>query len=137
MDELIKAIVALYSASGGATLRAATPAGMWLSRAPQLLAGTYIVLTPLSAPEDFVMNSTASTIDAQVQWSINNITAGSDTLVVTAMGALRTLYHDTILTGMTGINCLMAKCNNGRGPFLDPDSEGYQYILEGKYMLGR
>jgi hypothetical protein len=83
------------------------------------------------------MNSTAGTIDASVQWSINNITAGSDTLVVTAMGALRTLYHDTILTGMTGINCLMAKCNNGRGPMLDPDSEGYQYILEGRYLLGR
>ena len=137
MDELVKAIFALYFAAGSTAIRTATPGGMWLSRAPQLATGTYIVLTPISAPEDFVMNSTAGTIDAMVQWSVGNINAGSDTLVVTGGAAVRTLYHDTILTGMTGINCLMAKCNNGRGPMLDPDSDGYQYILEGRYLLGR
>lgn len=136
MDELLKAILTLYNAAGGATLKAATPGGMWVNQAPQSASGTYIVLTPISNPEDYVMNSTAGTITALVQWNILNTTKGSDTLVVTAKSALRTLYHDVILTGMTGITCLSAKVDHGRGPMLDPDSEGYMCIVEGKYLLG-
>jgi hypothetical protein len=136
MEELLKAILTKYNATAGATLKSATPGGMWLSQAPQIASGTYIVLTPVSAVEEFVMNSTCSTIEAMVQFGVNNNTVGTDSLVVTAGGYLRALYHDVILTGLTGYTVLMAKCNNAL-LIRDPDSEGYQFILETKYMLGR
>lgn len=107
-----------------------------MDQAPTISSGTFIVLTALSAVDDFVMNSTVGTIDAMVQFSVNNVASGSDTLVVTAGGYLRTLYHDVIMTGLTGITVLMAKCNN----ILlrrDPDSAGYQHITECRYLLGR
>jgi len=136
MDELLKAIVSLYNAADGATLKAATPGGMWLDEAPQNASATFIVLTGVSAVEEFVMNSTVGTIEAVVQFSVNNIGSGTDSLVVTAGQAVRSLYHDTILTGMTGITCLMAKCNNVR-LIRDPDSTGYSYVIETRYLLGR
>ncbi|MFA5377924.1 MAG: hypothetical protein WC455_19395 [Dehalococcoidia bacterium] len=136
MDELLKAIVALYAAAGGATLRTATPGGMWLDEAPQNASGTFVVLTGVSAQEDFVMNSTVGTIDALVQFNVGNIASGTDSLVVTAGQAVRSTYHNVILTGMTGITCLMAKCNNAR-LIRDPDSTGYSYVIETRYLLGR
>ena len=136
MDELLKAILALYNAAGGATLKTATPGGMWLDEAPQNASGTFVVLTGVSSAEDFVMNSTVSTIDALVQFSCNNITVGTDSLVVTAGQAVRSTYHDVILTGMTGITCLMAKCNNVR-LIRDSASTGFSYVIECRYMLGR
>jgi len=138
MDELIKAILARYEAAAGATLKAATPGGMWLDQAPTISSGTFIVVTIVNPlEEEFVMNSTVSTGETMIQFAINNTAAGTDTLVVAAKALLRTLYHDVILTGLSGVTVMMAKCKRERGPVRDPDSTGYQFFVETHYMLGK
>jgi hypothetical protein len=136
VEELIKAILARYNAGDGALLKAATPGGMWLDMAPQSASGTFVTLTAVSAVEEFVMSSTVGTIDALVQFSVCNPSDSTDALVVAAGALVRSTYHDVIMTGLTGYTILMAKCNNAR-LLRDPDSEGYQYVIECRYLMGR
>lgn len=138
MDEIIKAIIARYLASEGATLRTATPGGMWLSQAPSTSPdGTFIVLTPLPMEMSAVMNSTAETGDGIVRFNVMNTAEGSDSLVVTAAVALRPVYHDVLLTLGTGFRMLMSKFSREDGPTRDPDSGGYMFIRELKFIYGR
>lgn len=138
MDEIIKAIVARYLASDGATLRTATPGGMWLSQAPNTSPdGTFIVLTPLPMEMSAVMNSTAETGDGIVRFSVMNTAEGSDSLVVTAAVALRALYHDVLMTLAAGFEMKMSKFVREDGPTRDPDSMGYMFIRELRFIYGR
>lgn len=138
MDEIIKAIITRYLASDGATLRTATPGGMWLSQAPNTSpAGTFIVLTPLPMEMSAVMNSTAETGDGIVRFNVMNTAEGSDSLVITAAIALRALYHDVIMTLGTGFEMKMSKFVREDGPTRDPDSMGYMFIRELRFIYGR
>lgn len=138
MDEIIKAIIARYLASEGATLRTATPGGMWLSQAPSTSPdGTFIVLTPLPMEMSAVMNSTAETGDGIVRFNVMNTAEGSDSLVITAAIALRALYHDVIMTLGTGFEMKMSKFVREDGPTRDPDSMGYMFIRELRFIYGR
>jgi hypothetical protein len=138
MDEILKAIIARYLASEGATLRTATPGGMWLSQAPSTSPdGTFIVLTPLPMEMSAVMNSTAETGDGIVRFNVMNTAEGSDSLVVTAAVALRALYHDILMTLGTGFEMKMSKFVREDGPTRDPDSMGYMFIRELRFIYGR
>lgn len=138
MDEIIKAIIARYLASEGATLRTATPGGMWLSQAPSTSPdGTFIVLTPLPMEMSGVMNSTAETGDGIVRFNVMNTEEGSDSLVITAAIALRALYHDVLMTLGTGFEMKMSKFVREDGPTRDPDSQGYMFIRELRFIYGR
>lgn len=138
VDEILKAIIARYQGSEGASLRSATPGGMWLSEAPAGdMASTFIVLTPLSMVMSGVLNSTAETGDGSIQFSVMNATEGSDSLVVAAAIALRPVYHDVLLTLGTGFRMLMSKFTREDGPTRDPDSGGYMFIRELQFIYGR
>lgn len=138
MDEILKAIIARYLASAGDALRTATPGGMWLGQAPSTsTAGTFIVLTPLPMEMSGVMNSTAETGDGIVRFSVMDTAEGSDSLVVTAAVALRPVYHDVLMPLSTGYSMLMSKFVREDGPTRDPDSMGYFFIRELRFLYGR
>jgi hypothetical protein len=138
VDEILKAIIARYLASEGATLRTATPGGMWLSQAPNTSPdGTFIVIVPLPMEMSAVMNSTVETGDGIVRFSVMNTAEGSDSLVVTAAVALRALYHDVLMTLGTGFEMKMSKFVREDGPTRDPDSCGYLFIRELRFIYGR
>ena len=137
MNELIKAIFALYAGVGGGTLRTATPGGMWLSQAPQQASGAYIVVTPVAAPVSYVQgtNSTKNyTQDCDVQLMVSTL-AGTATDIVGAMNAIHSLFDFCALT-MTGYTLLAARRLSDHGPIRDDDTRGYAGYVEYRFTIG-
>ena len=135
MEELIKAVIARYSSSAGADLRAVTTGGMWLSQAPESAGGVYIVLTPVSAPIEHVMGGTMFTQDCDLQFTVATIT-GSASDVVTAVGKLTALYDFCSLT-LTGYSLLVSRRLSNQGPIRDDFTTGYSAFVEYRFTIGK
>ena len=133
MDELIKAIQARYAAAGGASLRALTTGGMWLSQAPQQAGGVYIVITPVSGPVSYAMGG-AYTQDCSIQFTVASLLLTSAD-VVAAVKAFKTLYDFCTFT-MTGNTLLVARRKSDHGPLRDDETQGYVAYLEYMFMIG-
>ena len=137
MSNLIKAIMALYKATGGASLRALTTGGMWLSEAPKESSGVYIVITPVVAPVSYAMTTTSTkpyTEDCDIQFMVSTLT-GTTAELVSAMDALKSLYDFCTLT-ISGNTLLVARRTNEVGPIRDPDTRGYNGYIDYVFMIG-
>ena len=138
MDELIKAIFALYAGTGGTSLRALTIGGIWLSQAPQQASGVYIVVTPVSGPVSYAMSTSATkpyTQDCGIQFMVATLTETGAASVVSATAALESLY-DFCTLSMTGKTLLVAQRKSEQGPIRDDETRGYMSYVEYRFMVG-
>lgn len=137
MDELIKAVVALYTGAGGAALRALSTGGMWLSQAPQQSTGVYITVTPVVAPVSYAQGTSATKVftqDCDLQFTISTL-SGTASDVLAAVNALESLY-DFCTFSMTGHTLLVARRLNNQGPMRDDLTRGYVAYVEYRFQIG-
>ena len=137
MDELIKAVFSLYAGSSGASLRALTTGGMWLSQAPQQSTGVYIVVTPIVAPIQNAMSTDATkpwTQDCDIQFTFSTLN-GTTYDVLAAEKAFFGIYQHCSFS-MTGNTLLVSRRINTQGPTRDDFTRGYMMYAEYRFTIG-
>ena len=137
MDELYKAIVALYKGSSGATLRGLAPGGMFLSTAPQQSVGVFIVFSSVAAPIEYAMASDSvkpATQNCDIQFTFSTL-LGSASDVVAAANAFKTLYNFATLS-ISVYSSLVAKKISEQGPIRDDFTKGYATYHTYRFTIG-
>lgn len=135
MDELVKAIVARFTSSSGASLRSATSSRIYLDTAPQDVTGTWVVFSVEDGTVSWFMGATAhnNTQDWRVVFRI--CTTGAITNVMTALPLLATLYDDQMLA-MTGYTMILAQRDSERIT-RDFETEGYVGYVTYHYLTAK
>lgn len=141
MDNLIQYILAAYNATGSipegqdepapTAIQQSAPGGMWLSRAPETVRGTFITFTIVSSAESHAMGTGVSTADVQVQFNVCAPDTASN--AVTAANDLRTLLLDQVDTAG---NIRYARTLDAGVLEKDPDSLGYIYRIVFRFIIG-
>ena len=131
MDELLKAIIAKFNATGAATLKTACVGGMWLGMAPRGTAYPFITLTVIPSNMTYAMGSAAEISDAEIRFSIWDSSRAMASIIA-ILPLVKAQYDNTILT-MTGYTNILAM-RIGDGVSIEDEDRGWQWMLPYRYI---